>query len=270
MSLTLTLHTQPEVPLEAEAITPERFEGMSTAQIVKLPLLYGNQAAALGDFFRVEGQADGELRIVGECARIKRIGSAMSRGRLIVEGNVGMHMGSGMTGGEIVVDGDAGDWLGAEMRGGRIVVRGSAGHLVGSALRGGRVGVLGGEILVHGNVGNETASGMRRGLIAIGGDAGDFTGVNLLAGTVIVLGKLGWRTGAGMRRGTVVSTQPAELLPTFSYACSYRPVMLRLMLIHLRAQGFPVTGEQIAGRYRRWCGDAIEMNRGEVLLPENA
>lgn len=269
MSLTLTLHTQPEVPLEAEGLTPERFEGMSAAQIAALPLLYGNQAAPLGDFFRADGQPGGELRIVGDCARIKRIGSAMTRGRLVIEGNAGMHLGAAMAGGEIAVEGNAGDWLGAEMLGGRIVVRGSAGHLVGSALRGGRVGVQGGEIVVHGSVGNETGSGMRRGLIAVGGDAGDFTGVNLLAGTVVVLGNLGWRTGAGMKRGTIVSMQPAELLPTFRYACSYRPVMLRLTLAYLRERGLPVSAGQISGRYQRWSGDAIELNRGEILLPGN-
>lgn len=269
MSLTLTLHTQPEVPLEAEALTPERFEGMSAAQIAALPLLYGNQGAALGEFFRVDGRPDGELRIVGDCARVKRIGSAMRRGRLVVEGDAGMHLGAGMAGGEIVVEGNAGDWLGEEMQGGLIVVKGSAGHLVGSAQRGGRIGVLGGEILVHGNVGNETGSGMRRGLIAVGGDAGDFTGVNLLAGTVIVLGSLGWRTGAGMKRGTIVSMKAAELLPTFRYACTYRPVMLRLMLIRLRARGLPINEQQLAGRYSRWSGDGIEINRGEVLLLDN-
>ncbi|MBK7663499.1 MAG: formylmethanofuran dehydrogenase subunit C [Sterolibacteriaceae bacterium] len=268
MSLTLTLHTQPEVPLEAEAIIPERFEGMSAARIAATRLLYGNRGAALGDFFRVEGQADGELRVAGDCALIKRIGSAMSRGRLVIDGNVGMHLGAAMSGGEILVEGDAGDWVGVEMLGGRIVVKGNAGHLVGSAIRGGRVGVRGGEIIVHGSAGNEIGSSMRRGLIAVGGDAGDFTGVNMLAGTVVVLGRLGWRTGAGMKRGSIISTNPAEMLPTFSFACAYRPVALRLVLTHLRGLGLPVSDEQIAGRYRRWSGDAVEMNRGEVLLPD--
>jgi formylmethanofuran dehydrogenase subunit C len=130
------------------------------------------------------------------------------------------------------------------------------------------VGVRGGEIIVHGHVGNETGTGMRRGLIAVGGNAGDFTGANMLAGTIVVLGQLGWRSGAGMKRGSIVSTQPADLLPTFSYACTYRPVMLRLVLAHLRQRGLAVTDAHVSGRYRRWSGDAVETNRGEILLLE--
>jgi len=266
MSLTLTLHTEPEVPLEAEALKPERFEGMTAAQIAAVAVLYGNQEAPLGDFFRVAGEPDGELCIRGDAARVKMIGAGMTRGRIVVEGNAGMHLGAGMSGGDIVVAGNAGDWVGAEMSGGSIVVKGNVGHLLGSAARGGRVGIRGGEIIVHGNAGNEIGSGMRRGLIAVAGDSGDFTGVNMLAGTVVVLGRLGWRTGAGMKRGSIVSCHPAELLPTFTYACNYRPVSLRLVFGHLRARGVAVAPEHFAGRYHRWNGDGIESNRGEVLL----
>jgi formylmethanofuran dehydrogenase subunit C len=124
----------------------------------------------------------------------------------------------------------------------------------------------GGEIIVHGNAGNEIGNGMRRGLVAVGGDSGDFTAVNMLAGTVVVLGRLGWRTGAGMKRGSVVSCRSAELLPTFSYACTYRPVLMRLLFGYLRERGLPVAHEQVVGRYARWSGDAVETNRGEVLL----
>jgi formylmethanofuran dehydrogenase subunit C len=268
MSLTLTLKSAPEVPLEAAAISPERLAGMSAAKAAAVAVLYGNRQAQLGDFFDVEGSGDGELRLVGDCSRIKRIGSAMTRGRLLVEGNAGMHLGVGMAGGTIVVKGNAGDSVGMEMTGGLVVVEGDAGHLVGSTIRGGSVGVRGGEIIVHGRVGNETGSGMRRGLIAVGADAGDFTGVNMLAGTVVVLGQLGWRSGAGMKRGSIISGRCADLLPTFRYACAYRPVMLRLVLGHLRRRGLPVTDAQLAGRYRRWSGDAVEMNRGEILLLE--
>jgi len=266
VSLTLTLHTQPTVPLEADAIAPERLEGMTPDQISAVALQYGNQRAQIGDFFKVEGTCNGEIRVAGDASRVKRMGSGMTRGKIVVEGDAGMHLGAGMAGGEIRVQGDAGEWLGAEMSGGRITVTGNAGHMVGSALRGTRKGVEGGEIIVHGNAGNEVGSGMRRGLIAIGGDSGDFTGVNMLAGTVVVLGRLGWRTGAGMKRGTIVSAQPAELLPTFFYACAYRPVALRLVLAHLRNLGLPVTDAQLAGRYRRWSGDGVELSKGEIFL----
>jgi formylmethanofuran dehydrogenase subunit C len=266
MSLDLTLHTAPAVPLEADVLSPAKLAGLSALETAKLIVVHGNQPAEVGDFFTVEGTLDGEIHLTGDLSRIKQIGAGMADGRVVVHGSVGMHLGAGMSGGEIVVEGSAGDWVGPEMTGGRIVVKGDAGHLVGAAYRGSQIGIRGGEIVVLGNAGNEIGSGMRRGLIAIGGDCGDFAGVNLLAGTIVVLGQLGWRVGAGMRRGTIVSMHPAELLPTFSYACTYRPVFLRLYLPYLRRLGLPITDAQLLGSYQRWCGDAIELNRGEVLL----
>jgi formylmethanofuran dehydrogenase subunit C len=268
MSLDLTLYATPKVPLEADVLSPGRLAGLSALETAKLPVVHGNQRAELGEFFRVSGSPNGEIHLTGDLSQVKQIGTGMAEGRMVVHGRVGMHLGAGMTGGEIVIEGDAGDWVGPEMSGGRIVVKGNAGHLVGGVLRGSHAGMLGGEIIVFGNAGNEVGSGMRRGLIGIGGDCADFTGVNMLAGTVVVLGHLGWRTGAGMKRGTIVSMHRTEMLPTFSYACTYRPVFLRLYLARLRRLGLPITDAQIDGLYQRWCGDAIELNRGEVLLLE--
>lgn len=270
MSLEFTQHTVPTVPVEAESLSVATLAGLSAVDAARLVVVHGNRAAEVGDFFHVTGTPDGEVHISGDLSRVKHVGAGMSAGRLVVHGPAGMHLGSRMTGGEIVVEGDAGDWLGSEMLGGRIIVRGNAGHLVGSTVRGERMGMQGGEILVFGSAGNEAGGGMRRGLVAIGGDAGDFTGVNMFAGTIVVLGRVGTRTGAGMKRGTIVTMHPAEMLPTFACACSYRPVFVRLYLAHLRALGMPITEAHMDGPYRRWCGDAIELNRGEVLVLDAA
>jgi len=270
VTLTLTLRTAPTVPLEADVLSPDRLSGVSALEAAKLTVVHGNQRADLGEFFQVGGAADGELHLTGDLAQVKQIGTGMARGRIVVHGSVGMHLGAGMTGGEIVVEGDAGDWVGPEMSGGRIVVKGNAGHMLGSARRGSQIGVRGGEIVVFGNAGNEVGNGMRRGLIAIGGDAGDFAGVNMLAGTIVVLGRLAWRAGAGMRRGSIISMHPAELLPTFSYACDYAPEFLRVCLRHVRGLGLTIADSHVNGRYQRWCGDGIELNRGEVLILDSA
>ena len=269
MSIKLTLQTTPTVPLEAEVITPDKLAGLKEAEIAKLTVQHGNEPAALGDFFKVSGAGNDEVQLEGDLTRIKLIGSGMTGGRLVISGNVGMHVGAGMSGGEIVVEGDAGDWAGAEMLGGRLTIKGNAGHLVGSGYRGSRIGMQGGEIIVHGHAGNEVGGAMRRGLIAIGGNSGDFTGVNMLAGSIIVLGQLGWRTGAGLVRGSIISMHEAELLPTFSYACTYQPTFLRLYLLHLQELGLPVEAAQITGLYRRWSGDSVQLNRGEILLYQN-
>ncbi|MCC7410695.1 MAG: formylmethanofuran dehydrogenase subunit C [Gammaproteobacteria bacterium] len=266
MGLALTLHTAPSVPLEAEQLCPDRLAGMSGAEVEALPVMHGNERVRIGDFFRTAPRPDDDLHLEGDLARVKLVGAGMTHGRLIVHGDVGTHLGSGMQGGEILVEGNAADWIGAEMIGGRIVVRGHAGHMLGAAYRGSASGMRGGEILVHGHAGNEVGNAMRRGLIAVAGDAGDFAGVNLLAGTIFVGGQLGQRPGAGMRRGTIATARPVPVLPTFEHDCRYRPVILRLLLLHLIGLGLPVDPAALEGDWQRWSGDAIELNRGELLV----
>ncbi|MCG8361201.1 MAG: hypothetical protein MI920_37055, partial [Kiloniellales bacterium] len=69
MAFHLTLKTVPEVPLEAEAIAPDRLSGLSPAEAAKLPVLHGNREAALGDFFSVDGTANGEVRVEGDLSQ---------------------------------------------------------------------------------------------------------------------------------------------------------------------------------------------------------
>ena len=269
MSTTLLhLHTQPDVPLEAEVLSPAAIAGLSELGIGHLQVLHGNVKAKVGDFFKVTGKGVPNIHLEGDFANVKMIGAGMSEGSITVEGSVGMHVGIGMSGGEILVKGDATDWVGPEMSGGRIIVKGNAGHMVGSAFRGQSTGITGGEIFIHGSAKNEIGNSMRRGLIAIGGDAGDFTAVNMRAGTIIVMGKMGIRTGAGMKRGTVVCFEDAPMLPSFEYSCKYQPLFLRLYLIRLQENGFErkIRGQHLNGKYRRYSGDGIELNRGEILL----
>ena len=266
MSLHLILHTLPEVPLEAELLRPDKITGMNESTIAGIKVMHGNQPATVGDFFKVTGKANGEMHLEGDLARIKHLGANMTSGQMIIHGNAGAHLGTGMSGGEIIVDGDATDWVGPEMSGGRIIIKGDAGHLVGSAYRGSTKGMLGGEIIVHGNVMNETGHAMRNGLIIIGGNSGDFTGVNMLAGTIVVLGEMGIRSGASMKRGTIISMHQAEMLPTFSYSCLYHPTYIRMLLQYVAKAGLTVNKQHLQGQYQRWCGDSVELNRGEILI----
>jgi formylmethanofuran dehydrogenase subunit C len=88
----------------------------------------------------------------------------------------------------------------------------------------------------------------------------------MLAGTIVALGGLGARAGAGMRRGSIVTMAPAVPLATFAFSCVYRPPFLTLYLRRLRALGLEVTDAQLEGRYARWCGDGLELRRGEILM----
>jgi len=269
MSLSLSLHTSPDVPVEAEVICPDKLVNINETDLSKLSIFHGNEKAMLGDFFKVQGQYNGELRVEGDLSKVKHLGSNMSNGRIIINGDVGAHLGAGMSGGEIIVEGNVADWLAPEMTGGRVIIKGNAGHMVGSAYRGETVGMLGGEIIIHGNVGNELGSAMRNGLVVVEGNSADFTGVNMNAGTIIVLGEMGPRSGAGMKRGTILSMHNADMLPTFSYASTYHPSYVRLYLLYIKKLGLSIDDAQLVGNYERWIGDAIELNRGEILMYAN-
>jgi hypothetical protein len=62
---------------------------------------------------------------------------------------------------------------------------------------------------------------------------------------------------------------PAMPLATFAFSTVYRPPFLALYLRRLRALGLAVTDAQLAGRYARWCGDGLELRRGEILILED-
>jgi formylmethanofuran dehydrogenase subunit C len=268
MTLTLTLREKPVVPLEAEVLCPDRLAGASREEIEALPVWHGNERTRVGEFFAVSGTGD-DVRLEGDLSRVRLVGAGMTAGRLTVAGDVGMHAGAGMRGGELHVEGDAGDWAGAGMRGGTLVVHGSAGRQLGGVYPGERAGMRGGEIVVHGDAGAQAGAGVRRGLIAVAGRVGDAAGLRMLAGTIVALGGLGPRAGAGMRRGSIVTTAPATPLATFVFSCIYRPPFLGLYLRRLRALGLPVSDEQLGGRYARWCGDGLELRRGEILILED-
>jgi formylmethanofuran dehydrogenase subunit C len=255
--------------VEVEGVTPDVVRGRALAEIEKLPIFHGNRAAALADFFGVSGDpGDGIMRWEGELSGVHWIGAKMASGAIHVIGNAGRHLGSEMSGGAIHVSGDAGDWVGGEMRGGQIHVRGRAGHLVGSAYRGSPRGMTGGTILIRGSAGNEIGHSMRRGLVAVGGSVGDLVGFNMLAGTILVFGDSGIRPGAGMKRGTIglLGANVPPLLPSFRYACRYRPEVLTVLLRSLRREGMPLAENGPPRDVDLFHGDMIAGGRGEIVL----
>jgi formylmethanofuran dehydrogenase subunit C len=264
--ITLTLKEQPSVPLEAENLSPDVMVGLDHQAIRALPVFLGKRQRRLDDFFEVEGAASDELEIDGEADKIKWIGRGMTRGRIIVKSNAGMHLGAYMKGGTIEVSGNAGDWLGAEMSGGLIHVRGNAGGQVGAAYRGSQKGMREGTILIEGSAGMEVGMRMRRGIIAVKGTVRDFAGLQMKGGTIFLMGGAEIRTGAWMIRGTIVSLAPIRLLPTFSDACVYNPTFLHVYAKHLRALGFAIPSEGREGFYCRYTGDTSVPGKGEIFI----
>lgn len=265
-AITLTLKEQPSVPLEAEVISPDVMAGLGHDAIRALPVFLGKRQRRLDDFFEVEGEASDQVEIQGDAAKVKWIGRGMTRGRITVAGNVGMHLGAYMKGGAIEVSGNASDWVGAEMRGGLIRIRGNAGGQVGAAYRGSLAGMNEGTILIEGSAGLEVGMRMKRGIIAVKGPVRDFAGLQMKGGTIFLLSGAEIRTGAWMVRGTIVSLAPIQLLPTFAYACRYHPAFLRLYAKHLRTLGVSLPCEVQDGAYQRYTGDTSVPGKGEILL----
>jgi formylmethanofuran dehydrogenase subunit C len=265
--VTLRLREPSTIPIEADAISPDRFVGRRRAEIEALPAFYGRRKVTLGDLFAVDGEDSEMIHLEGALSHVKKIGQGMSHGRITVQGDVGLHLGAHMRGGEILVEGNASDWVGPHMQGGRILIKGNAGHLVGAAYRGERRGMTGGLIVVQGNAGREIGAQMRRGLIVVAGNVGDFAGARMIAGSVFVFGRLGARAGAGMKRGSIVAFgDDAQLLPTFCYDCRFQPTYLRFYLLRLREWGLSIPDEYVNGTYRRYHGDITALGKGEILI----
>ncbi|MDB5310928.1 MAG: fhcC [Gemmataceae bacterium] len=264
--ITLTLKEQPTVPLEAEVLSPDVVGGLAAADLRALPVYLGKRQHRLDTFFDVEGAGGDELEIRGDVVKVKWVGRAMTRGRIRIVGDVGMHLGAYMKGGTIEVHGNAGDWVGGEMSGGLVHVRGNVGGQVGAAYRGSPSGMSGGMILVEGAAGIELGMRMRRGMIVVRGRARDFAGLQMKGGSIFLLGGAEIRTGAWMTRGTIVSMVPVRLLPTFSYACEYNPMFLGIYSKHLQALGFAVPCNAGDGAYRRYTGDSAVPGKGEILI----
>jgi formylmethanofuran dehydrogenase subunit C len=264
--ITLTLKEQPTVPLEAETLSPDVLSTLNSPAIRALPVQLGKRQCRVDDFFAVEGETSDELEIRGDARRVKWIGRNMTRGRISIVGNAGMHLGAYMKGGSIEVSGDASDWVGAEMSGGLIRIRGNAGGQIGAAYRGSPSGMKDGVILVEGTAGLEVGMRMKRGIIAIGGVVRDFAGLQMKGGTIVLGSGAELRTGAWMVRGTIVALRPVELLPTFAPASTGTPTFLRLYSRFLATLGFSIPCEDKQGVYQRYTGDTSVPGKGEILI----
>ena len=264
--ITLTLKQEPTVVLEAEAISPDSFVGMTNDQIRASTVYHGKRQLPLGDFFDVDGELSDTIEVHGNLHRVRHFGRAMTRGKLTVHGDIGMHLGAYMSGGAIEVFGNAGDWVGGEMKNGLIHVHGNGGQQVGAAYRGSLAGMRGGTIIVDGSAGIEVGMRMRRGTIVVGGVVRDFAGLQMKGGTIILQSGAEIRTGAWMQRGTIISLKELQLMPTFAYSGTYNPTCMTVYARHLERLGVSLPYASEAGSFSRYSGDRSVPGKGEILV----
>ena len=256
--ITLTIKRDLHLPVEASYVSPEKFAGKTIKEIEDIVVWEGNARLPLADIFNVTQKTDDSedemtIRVIGNAAKVRRIGYRVSSGSIIIEGNAGMYLGEEMKGGSIIVTGTAGSWLGMKMKGGRIEVKGNAGHYVGSGYRGATLGMKGGSILVHGNAGQEVGCRMIDGTIRIKGSAGLLPGVHMRNGTIYVEGNCEGRAGGQMTGGKVIiSGQIPSILPSFAFE-------------EIR-DAAKVGEEKIRGPFYVFSGDMNENGKGKISV----
>ncbi|RJS94550.1 formylmethanofuran dehydrogenase subunit C [Candidatus Bathyarchaeota archaeon] len=247
-----------KVPVYADCLSPDRFAGRSLKEIMKLEVWEGNKKRSLGDLFEIHGEAADSpenltLQISGDLRKVRMIGCGMTGGKILIDGDVGMHLGERMQGGEILVNGNVDSWAGCMMSGGKIEVKGSAGDYLGAPYRGSRNGLKGGSIIVHGDVGNEAGCFMRGGVIKVYGNAKDFVGIHMQGGEILVAGNCQDRAGAGMIGGKIVICgHVSSILPTFT--------------IEEIRKSVKVNGEKIMGPFYRFSGDIADQGQGRLYV----
>jgi len=263
------------IPIEAENITPDLFAGKQMLEIEKLTVYEGNKRHNLSDLFEISGEIAekvGEqlLIVQGDTTLVKYIGSSMSSGKIIVEGNAGMHLGSRMTGGEIQVKGSVDDWAGAEMSGGYIRINKNAGNRLGSAYRGSPEGMTGGVIVVDGNVGQECGAFLRRGMIVVRGAVAPFVGVHMNGGQIFAFGHVSKRLGASAKGngGFIVCLGGVEqMLPTYIYDSTYTPNFMRVYLLQLSENlGVKEAAKFMDAKFERFSGDLACGGNNEIFV----
>jgi formylmethanofuran dehydrogenase subunit C len=266
-AITLKLKTSSTIPIEADSICPDRFINMSSAEIAKLPVFYGNRKKKLSDLFDIEGNNPEHIIVVGDLSHVKKIGYGMTMGSILIRGNVGKHTGALMSGGEIIIEGNVSDNCGTQMKGGIIRISGNAGHMLGGVYPGEKHGMNRGIIIVEGDCGSDAGAYMRRGLIVVKGNTGDFTGVRMVAGTIMVFGRLGKRAGANMKRGSIIAFGESEpLLPTFRFNCVYQPLYINLLMNQLRTNNIQMPAIKANDLFHRYSGDINTLGKGEIIL----
>ncbi len=223
-TVTITINRQPELFIEAECFTPDAVAGKTAEEIAALPVYIGRTMETVGDYFTVEGAAgataeETKLVVNGDLTRVKYIGSKMSAGEVVINGDADMHVGSWMTGGKITANGNIGHFAATSMSGGEIVVSGNAGNYLGASYRGDWRGMTGGKITVKGDVGSDCGTFMLGGEIIVGGNIDVHVLTHADGGKVIIHGNAKSRLGGQASRGEMYVFGTIDvMMPGYAYA----------------------------------------------------
>jgi formylmethanofuran dehydrogenase subunit C len=264
--LTFRLKAAPDERVDLSKLTPARLAQMSAADISKLVIGTSKRGLTVGDVFAVSGKAGDRVTIEGGSNRLDFIGTELSEGTVIVEGEAGICAGRSMRGGRLEIRGDTGAWLASGLSGGLVHVKGSAGGLIGGLRAGDRFGMTGGVVVVEGDAGDRVGERMRRGTIIVRSRCGANAGSRMLGGTVWAEQGFGAAPGVLLRRGTLIGPSVEGMLPTFADAGKHDLVILRILSRYLAATLGPLAPRALSGNVRKFAGDLATIGKGEILI----
>jgi formylmethanofuran dehydrogenase subunit C len=270
----LSLREAPDIPLEADTITPTHFAGKSAKEIGEILVQKGNETLKLKDFFDISGESgptpdETEILVKGDLKNVKMIGKGMNGGRITVEGDTGMYLGAEMIAGRIHVKGSVGPWAAAEMEGGNIQIEGDAADYLCAGYRGSTDGMKGGRVYVAGNVGREMAAHMRKGFIAVKGNVGPQSAIRMMGGTIIVVGDMAERVGVQATKGMIFCLGKLDsLFPTYKFSGSSEREFINYYLRYLKDRRPDFLSEDIkySEKWVKYMGDFAEASPGEEIF----
>ncbi|HIH35706.1 MAG TPA: formylmethanofuran dehydrogenase subunit C [Methanosphaera sp.] len=259
--INLIMKEKSSIALEFDNVLPELLFDKSLSQIREVTIYRGNREEQLCQYFDVETSGKCEdasectIVIDGDLSRVKRIGFAMSCGKIIANSSVDFHVGACMSGGEIIVNGDAESYAGREMTGGTLEILGSVKEFCGSSYAGEWRGMSGGEIIIHENAGKHLADYMIGGSIHIMGNCDILAGVHMSGGRIQIDGDVTQWLGGQMKKGTIIlNGKIKDVLPGFIFN----------EYIH-----HPLIGDKYyVGRYGLYSGDKTVRGKGQLWIKQ--
>jgi formylmethanofuran dehydrogenase subunit C len=267
MTMVLGLRAQPSQRLDLSALTPDRLAGLTESAIAAIELQSTRERVCVGDVFRLQMGDPAQLVFEGGSERFDRVGTAMTRGVIRVEGEVGGEAGRLMSGGRLEIAGNAGPWAASRMKGGVIEIAGAAGDRLGGPLPGETSGMRGGVVVVRGDAGARAADRLRRGTIIVEGKTGAQPGSRMIAGTLILRRRAGLLPGYLMGRGSIIAAEDCEeMSPSFADCGVHDLVATRLMADFIKPYSAELAA-MIRRPWRRFLGDMAVIGKGEIFVP---
>lgn len=198
------------IALEFDELITDNVYGWTETEFNNYQVPIGNSRFPLTDYFdiTVEGEASSpsEVKMIlnGDYGRVKYIGSKMSAGEVIVNGNADLNAAAEMSGGIVTIHGNVEAHAGREMSGGKLEIMGNTKEFTGASYIGEWRGMTGGEIIVHGNAGKQCGECLTGGKIHILGDCDILAGIHMTKGTIEIEGNVNRWPGGQMKNGNII------------------------------------------------------------------